>query len=267
MVGVLSNAVERLAVESCGVGEPLVLLHGWALHAGLFRTISPCLARANRVHAVDLPGHGHSAPLPRASMHAIVEMLEGRFATVDRPLSVLGWSFGGAVALAWAHAHPDRIAKLVLVTTTPRFVAGPDWRHASSKATLARFADELRVGYRATLLRFLTLQVQASEAERSTLVALRARLFERGEPDSGALIDTLRMLMEIDLRPIVPTIRQPVLVVTGTRDTLAPAAAGAWLAANLPNGTLHEITNAAHAPFLSHADIFLHRVLPFLADG
>jgi len=259
-------SVSHLHVESVGEGPPLVLLHGWALHAGLFAPIVPALARQHRVHAVDLPGHGHSDPLRSWTLQAVVEALERRFAD-ERALSVLGWSLGGALALAWARRAPSRISRLLLVTTTPKFIAGADWPHAMTDETLARFAHELRVAFKPTLLRFLTLQVQGSEEGRSALSALRQQLFARGEPDPAVLADSLAALRAIDLRDDVGRLGQPALIVTGGRDLLAPPEAGAWLAERLPAGRLHAFPTAAHAPFISHRDAFLDVALPFLRDG
>lgn len=256
----------QIHVESAGDGPPLVLLHGWALHAGLFAPIVPALARQHRVHAVDLPGHGHSDPLRPWTLDAVVDVLERRFAATEA-LAVVGWSLGGAVALAWARRAPARLARLVLVATTPKFIAGPGWPHAMTDATLARFADELRVAFKPTLLRFLTLQVQGSEEGRAVLAALRHGLFSRGAPDTAVLGDALATLRAIDLRADAGDIHQPSLVVTGARDTLAPPQAGAWLAEALPAGRLHSFAGAAHAPFLSHRGAFLDVVLPFLRDG
>jgi pimeloyl-[acyl-carrier protein] methyl ester esterase len=258
--------VTTLNVESVGDGPPLVLLHGWGLHAGLFSPIVPALARQHRVHAVDLPGHGHSEPLRPWTLEAVVDALEHRFSNAG-VLSVLGWSLGGAVALAWAQRAPSRISRLLLVTTTPKFIAATDWPHAMTEQTLARFADELHVALRPTLLRFLTLQVHGSDEGRAVLAALRQQLFSRGTPDPAMLADSLATLREIDLRDDVRRIRQPSLVVTGARDTLAPPQAGAWLAENLPAGRLHPFHGAGHAPFLSHRDAFVAVALPFLRDG
>ncbi|GIK85684.1 MAG: pimeloyl-[acyl-carrier protein] methyl ester esterase [Betaproteobacteria bacterium] len=254
-----------LHVETAGRGRPLVLLHGWALHAGLFAPIVPALARAHRVHAVDLPGHGRSPPPPAWTLPAVVDALESTFADAPSSVDVLGWSLGGLVALAWAHAAPRRVARLVLVGTTPRFTASADWPHAMDPRTLHRFADELRVAYRATLQRFVTLQVQGSEAGRTTLAALREALFDRGTPDPSVLAHALAALADADVRALLPAIAQPALVVSGERDTLVPWQASDWLARRLPRATSLAIAGAAHAPFLSHREAFLAPVLDFLA--
>jgi pimeloyl-[acyl-carrier protein] methyl ester esterase len=256
---------EAIHVESFGVGRPLVLLHGFALHGGLFAPLLPRLAQRHRVHVVDLPGHGHSdAPMPH-SLDAIADAIASAVSH-EAPADVLGWSFGGQIALAWARRRPDLVRRLVLVCTTPSFVQRADWHCAMSAETLRRFGDELRVSYKLTLQRFLTLQVQGTEAGRATLAQLRARLFERGAPSVATLNAMLALLVETDLRDRVPAIATPSVVVSGARDTLAPAAAGAWLADALPDARYCRIEGAAHAPFLSHEAEFDAAVKGFL-DG
>lgn len=49
-----------LHVEVVGAGPPLVLLHGWALHGGVFAPLVARLRDRFALHVVDLPGHGHS---------------------------------------------------------------------------------------------------------------------------------------------------------------------------------------------------------------
>lgn len=253
-----------LHIDSVGHGRPLVLLHGWALNAGLFASLAPALARSHRVHAVDLPGHGHSAPSGQGSIGALVAMLDQAFGDEAAPPDVLGWSLGGLLALAWARAHPRRVRRLVLVGTTPKFVASEDWPHAMAPETLRRFADELRVAPRATLQRFVTLQVQGSEEGRAALATLRKALFARAAPDPSVLTDALHELAAADVRADVPAIRASALVIVGERDTLAPPEASTWLANTLPDARLVVVPGAGHAPFLSHAAAFLAAVEPFL---
>jgi pimeloyl-[acyl-carrier protein] methyl ester esterase len=241
-----------------------VLLHGFALHGGLFAPLVPALARRHRVHIPDLPAHGRSAPQASLTLDGLVAALDAALPAGREPLTILGWSLGGAVALHWAASVPERISRLVLVGATPAFIARDDWPHAMSATALARFGDELRVAYKATLQRFLTLQVQVGERGRATLAALRGQLFARGTPTVQALADYLALLARVDLRDEVRHVRARSLVISGERDTLALPAAAAWLADALVDARLITIDGAAHAPFLSHPDAFLDALCGFL---
>lgn len=248
-----------LHVESVGTGSGLVLLHGWAMHGGWWTPLLPALARRFRVHVVDLPGHGHSATAGPMGVPEIAAALSARFAGESR-LAVLGWSLGAQVAMAWAHAHPAQVGALVLTGATPRFVRGPDWAHGVEPGVLQRFGDELAAAYRLTLQRFLSLQVQGSAVDRAALAAMRTALFARGTPAPAALAAGLEALRTTDLRPIVPALAQPAVVVAGERDALTPAAAGRWLATHLPDARFVLVPGAGHVPFLSHPEAFLDAV-------
>ena len=254
-----------LHVDAAGAGAPLVLLHGFAMHGGLFAPLAAQWAKRRRVHVVDLPGHGRSPALPAFDLDAIAGAVDAALPGEAR-LDVVGWSLGGQVALEWARARPARIARLVLVATTPSFVARAGWPHAMSEATLLRFGEELRDAYRATLLRFLALQVHDSREGRATLAKLRARMFDRGEPSPAVLAAALALLRTADLRPALGSIATPALVVGGERDAIVPVEATRRLAAALPNARHAAIAGAAHAPFLSHPRAFVDAVGAFL-DG
>jgi pimeloyl-[acyl-carrier protein] methyl ester esterase len=255
-----------LHVESSGTGPPLVLLHGWAMHAGLWDTLAQRLAARLRVHAVDLPGHGRSGTVAPYTLDAVVNALDAAIVPAHEPLTVVGWSLGGTVALRWARLAPARVVRLVLVAATPCFVARAGWPQAMDAATLARFGDELAVSYRLTLQRFLSLQLGREAEGRATLAALRRRLFARGDPAPPVLADALALLAQTDLRAEVPEITQPALVIAGDRDTLVPPDAGAWLARTLPHARLAVIAGAGHVPFLSHPAQFDAACAGFL-DG
>ena len=255
-----------LHVESVGSGPPIVLLHGWAMHSGIWGPLVPRLAKRFRVHAVDLPGHGHSVLVAPFTLEGAVAAVSAAFAAEHRPLAVLGWSLGGLVAMRWARNDPVHIGRIALVATSPRFAAGDDWPHATSAETLARFSDELHVAWKLTIQRFLALQMHGSEHSRATLAALRRQVFARGEPSPKALFGALEVIIAADLRAEVAGIAQPALVLSGSRDTLALPAAGRWLADHLPDARFALINGAAHVPFLSHAEAFGEALDGFL-DG
>jgi len=268
-------------VDSYGSGAPLLLIHGWGMHGGMWGGVAEQLAEHFRVLVVDLPGHGYSAVssewrvvsgkqiphLPLTTYHSpldnIVDQLSAQF---GEPLAVCGWSLGGQIALRWALRHPQQISRLALVASTPCFVRRPGWGCGMAAETLAEFAAALQQDYALTLRRFLALQVRGSERERELLAALRGALSSRGEPDLGALQAGLDILRDCDLRDALPDIVQPALVVGGERDTLTPPQAAHYLAAQLPDARLAMIEGAAHAPFLSHPEEFVEHVVSFMRE-
>lgn len=260
------TVVKQVHVETTGSGgSPLVLVHGFAMHGGLFAPLLPALSRRHRVHVVDIPGHGLSPPLTDFTLPRLAAAIDDAIDD-DPPVTVIGWSLGGQVALQWALQHPERVQRLVLVATTPSFVRRDDWPHAIASSTLVRFGDELRIAYRLTLQRFLALQVHGSDEGRATLAKLRQRLFERGEPSSATLAAALALLDRVDLRTSLARIGTRALVLGGDRDALVPLRATTELARLLRNAVHVAIDGAAHAPFLSHPAAFSAAVLPFVDD-
>ena len=252
-----------LHVKTIGSGEPLVMLHGWGMHGGIWNGTVASLAENFEVHSVDLPGHGASTLCDSFSLDSVVDLLDARF---EQPVCVMGWSLGGIVAQHWAAREPEKINRMVLVSTTPSFAQHDDWVSGMPQEMLEQFAAELEKNFAATLRRFLALQVRGSEGERELLSTLREKLFSRGEPHMDALRGGLDILRYADLRSTLLTIKQPALVIAGQRDRLTPPEASYYLAESMPNARMTEIASAAHAPFLSHPDMFIDHVKSFLYE-
>ncbi len=254
-----------LHVESQGSGAPLVMLHGWGMHGGIWGNVVPQLAQRFRVHCVDLPGHGYSKEEGGGgyTLGSIVEALSQYY---TEPVAVCGWSLGGQVAMRWAQLFPAQVEKLVLAASTPCFVQRADWQCALDTDTLQQFVSALTQHYQSTLKRFLVLQLRGSEAERELLADLRSRMFSRGEPDMAALHGGLQILRDTDLRAVLPQLMQATLVIAGERDMLTPPAASEYLARQLPDARLVSIKGAAHVPFLSHPEIFVEQITGFLHE-
>jgi pimeloyl-[acyl-carrier protein] methyl ester esterase len=250
-------------VEIRGRGPDLVLLHGWALHGGMWGTWLDSLAEVARLHVVDLPGHGHSGWSARQG--DLAGLAQAVFPRVPRGAALLGWSLGGMVALELARRHPRHLRALVLVATTPKFLAGPDWEHGMAPEVIEVLSRGLAGDYRRTVQNFLALQTRGDERADETLRMLRARLATHGEPDRRALAAGLGILRETDLRDALPRIAQPALVIAGEHDRLTPPEAGRALATGLPAARFRLIERCGHAPFLSHPAEALAEVTGFLA--
>ena len=250
-----------LHVEVLGRGEDLVLLHGWAMHGGIWHGVAEQLAEHFCVHLVDLPGHGYSGVVEPYGLDAIAARVAAEF---PHPVHVLGWSLGGAVAMRWALDYPLALRKLVLVASSPCFQQRDDWPVAMQRDVLARFARELKTNYEVTLRRFIALQALGGAANREVLRSLQDKLFERGKPAEQVLGSGLELLRDVDMRHELQHLDLPTLLIYGERDALTPSAAGRWLADTLPDNQLLLLKDASHAPFISHADLFVQQVLAFL---
>ncbi len=281
--------MSRLYTEVCGSGPALVLLHGWGLNVRVWDGLTAALSNRFRIIAVDLPGHGRSPWLPeRSSLEEQAEQVRETLAAITDEYSLLGWSLGGQIALQLVAAQRDTTAsdecrsrdalyaarvgaidRLVLIATTPRLVAGPDWPHGAPPERLAAQAADLAKDYRRTVSDFLDLQVRGSAGGAESLAQLRSALFAHGSPESAseaaprrlhdpqppfvaALARGLELLRDTDLRPLLPDVTLPTLVIAGQYDRVTLPAASRVLAESLPSARYVEVRRAAHAPFLSH---------------
>ena len=233
-----------------------IFLHGWGLSSAVWSDTVQHLPGATP----DLPGYGAS---PTVSPYTAESLADALAANIAAPVELIGWSLGGMVALALAARHPGKVARLVLVGSTPAFAARGDWPHGMEMGVLNDFARSLALDYRATLARFLSLQARGGDAARVVIGLLRERLREQSEPAPAVLAAGLELLRATDLRDQLPRIACPTLVVHGAHDTLCAPAAGAWLAGHLANGVLASHDHAAHAPFLSHPDWFVATLREF----
>lgn len=249
-------------IEQQGQGSEVVLVHGWGLHGGIWGDLPARLAEHHRVSVVDLPGHGRSRGVPTPKdLQGLAEVVAQ---CLPAPATWVGWSLGGLVAMSVALQSPSQVARLVLVSSTPRFVQAPDWPAAMHPEVLTQFAQELSQDYRATLQRFLSLQVGMDAAGRALLKTLRHEMFRHGEPDAAALIGGLTILRDTDLRPQLPQITCPTLILHGEHDRLASVPASEYLQAHLRDARRVCIDHAGHAPFLSHPDQFHTLLQDFL---
>jgi pimeloyl-ACP methyl ester carboxylesterase len=126
------------AYSDAGTGVPVLLLHGWALGQHTYRgVIQRIAAHGARVIAPSLPGFGRTAPLPDSEFSIggyarwVADLLEAL--EIDEPVVVVGHSFGGGVAIRFAHDAPTGVRSLVLVNS----IGGSSWRSGETLRSIA----------------------------------------------------------------------------------------------------------------------------------
>lgn len=131
------------AYVAAGTGEPLVLVHGVGLRLEAWAAQIDALSAAYRVIALDMPGHGESAPLPEtARLPEFVAWLARVLDDLglDR-VNLAGHSMGALIAGGMAAEHPDRLDRVALVCGVHR-------RTPEAAAAVAARAEALRRGDR-----------------------------------------------------------------------------------------------------------------------
>ena len=249
-------------IDTLGSGDTrIVLLHGWAMHGGVFAPLVDALKQRCTLHVVDLPGHGRShastvSLQPAACVRAIAERVP--------PAIWLGWSLGGLYALQAALDLPEQVQGLAMVCASPCFVRRPDWPYAASAEILQDFGRDLATDYDGTLERFLALEALGSDCAQADLRRLRVHTFDEHPPAVRALGEGLDVLEHSDLRARVHELTQASAWIAGSRDRLIPWRAMQWSAAQC-GGAFTNIAGGGHAPFIGHVDAVLAALEPLLA--
>jgi len=233
------------------MNRPIVFLHGWAQSQQIW-----CKQREMFPDALflNLPGHGGAED---ASADQWVDIIAAQLP--KEPCLLVGWSLGGMLAMQLSAAFPERIAALVLVSTTPRFKASHEWPHGSSNELFEGFSIAVSSGSPKALNRFFALMLHGEEINRSDYNAIAKAAVDREQSVSpSGLEEGLKLLEELDLRSLVTEIRQPTLLMHGDNDAVVPVEAGRWLAEQTQNPSNRQqfFDNCGHAPLLTRSEEF-----------
>ena len=257
-----------LYYERMGSGPDVLLLHGWASSCQMWTALSDALSDRARGWAVDLPGFGHSRlpahirPDIDAHMHWVVEFCHQHSI---RPLVVIGHSMGGMLALKLAHAHPELVQRLILVcpVVTGRFVLNAN----------EVFASQLWLMISAKTRKFWSLIQSDSLAPvfSAPLYVDRklhpryVRDFQRTQWD--AAMAALESIAQGTMQPHLALVKQPTLIVVGSRDFTVPPDEGRLAAQTMPHARLVELEGVHHQPLDEAPDRFIPLVRDFVTSA
>jgi len=241
----------RLRGHRCGdpSGPTVLLVHGYIESVGFWAPVVRRLAAAGMdVVVVDQRGHGDSergeAPFDvdtlAGDVRAWVEQLDLRDAVLA------GHSMGGVSAMAFAGLHPDLAAEhlrsLVLVATLafPEPLFGlPDVQVDPTR--VVRLLE--RVVANETLGLLFLARVFGTYPTRTAIEATRSSLLAT---DLRTRVDAMRMLRSFDLRPVLPAVLLPTVVVAGSHDQLTPLAGNEAIADLIPGASLEVLPGMGH---------------------
>jgi 2-hydroxy-6-oxonona-2,4-dienedioate hydrolase len=265
VAGVRINFVEM------GQGPPLLFLHGlggswkdWAENLESFRP-------SYQVIALDFPGFGDSEkPGVDYSIDWLTEMVE-KFLQ-DRGLnqvSLVGHSMGALVALNLA-ARPDSPVKILVVTDVvgigdkaeflsyalTKRIMGPESRWESIEGVL-------KGEFKSMIESFLAREKPKTSKEFFQSVP-RVPFTERPLLPMTPAVQMSASIIDFDMGPKLPQIRQPTLILWGARDPIAPPQDASYLQSKIPQATLKILEDCGHSPMQEQPRRFNQEVKKFL---
>jgi aminoacrylate hydrolase len=259
--GVCDTGRYRCPYYVCGDGPPLVFIPGLSDDALSFVMPIALLSRDFRCVAYDLPsGRGDGARLGRYR-HA--DFVADLFALLDHVAAkrsyAFGSSFGSTIALAALHRAPERLPRAIL---QGGFACRP---LAAAELLLARLArccpgTMRRLPFRTALLRHNHFAPFAARGPEVWEFFLK----RWGSPPLAAAARRALLLHQLDLRPLLPAIHQPVLLVTGDCDPLVNRRCEEELLHGLPQVRRVELERCGHVPYFTHPELLAEVVRRFL---
>ena len=248
-----------LTAVRVGAGPDLVILHSLLADRHAFDPVLPALAAKFRVTLINLPGFHGSQPTVLALMDAYVATVEDGFNEfgIDKDAVLIGNGFGGSVALAFAIAHPERIAKLVLSDAAACFP--PEGRQA-----FAVMAQKVAVGGLGAVAEIAAKRVHSPAYldAHPEAVDVRKKVLLDIHPD--AFQAACRILQETDLTPLLHHLRVPTLVVCGEMDQATPPALNKQIVDHVAGARYIELPGCGHCPPLEQPEKFLATIGEFI---
>ena len=243
-----------------GTGPNLLLIHAaWGDAEMSWSTVWTDLAQTFTVIAPDLPGFGRSSPLPRSSVHGMVDLLKHLLdeLNVDHAI-VVGNSFGATVALEFANAFPKTCDRLILVNGgyTPNIPAV-----FRQFFTLPPFRQIL--GWMMRSMTFSRRALKHAFVHPKKIPHGFLEKVRKNAPAYSAIVrDSWLALSNPPARPSAPT-----LLLWGAADSMAPVRHALFIHKRMPGSTLSLVERAGHMPQLEQGEEFTEALRHFTATS
>jgi pimeloyl-ACP methyl ester carboxylesterase len=262
--GVCDTGRYRMPYFVWGEGPPLVFIHGAGDSCQSFVQPIARLSASFRCIAYDLPGtRGDGARLRRLTHDDLVKDLWALLDHVGAQRSyALGMSFGSTVLLKAMRERPERLPRAVL---QGGFAFRPLRRAEHVLAWIGRFLP-------GTTAR-LPLREKSLHEVNKNFFALRTPDVWRNFLDNtsrthiASFARHALQLNSLDLRPLLPEVRQPVLLVCGDRDRVVPRVCEEMLLGGLPNAGRVVLENCGHFANYTHPEVLAEVVRQFLTPA
>jgi class 3 adenylate cyclase len=219
----------HIAYRTLGTGPiDLVIVSQWFSNVEMERDVPPLarfddrLASFGRVILFDKRGVGLSDPVPTTAFPPIEEWMDDLRAVMDalgsERAAVIASMAGGFMASVFAATYPDRTTALVFVDAFPRITRTTDYPWGVGPEGLASQIRAIETGWGQGTM----LELFAPEISDDVTVRASWGRYERNSVSPGTALAMVRMMAEIDIRPVLSSIRVPTLAIARERGAIPP---------------------------------------------
>jgi pimeloyl-ACP methyl ester carboxylesterase len=266
----------RVVYRVAGSGPPIVLVHGMLNSSSHWQAVARGLASDYTVIAPDLIGHGDSAaPRGDYSLGAHAASIRDLLAAIGvERASVVGHSLGGGVAMQFFYQFPQRVERLVLISSGG---LGHEVSPMLRTAALPGMSALLSMTIHPRLLGGMWAAGHRLRERGASLgvylqaIARALRPLENAEARS-AFLHTLRSVIDVHGQRVSATDRlyllesMPTLIVWGERDNTIPIEHGRLTHEAIPGSSFRTLPGVAHFPHLEDAERLTELLRAFMRE-
>ncbi|MBU2706421.1 alpha/beta fold hydrolase [Zooshikella marina] len=239
--------------------SPVVLLGGWGMPQRVLNPLAEVLTDVGysvSCHSLSGLESDFAGAWDWSTLQShLVDLLP------EQPCTLIGWSFGGALASGLAAKYPDRVSHLITLASNPCFVARADWPGMDPEV-FGMFLEGIEEDFSATFQRFLRLNCLGSDQLRALLRGLTAQA--KGKPDKHEIyIRSLRLLGDSDARSFLQEIACSALHIFAKRDALVPSRVSSHVQDRFPHHQV-EALDGCHLIFWDQPDYVASLIHAFL---
>lgn len=238
-----------------GQGHNIVLLHGWSCDSRHMQPLVDHLAQHYTVYNFDLPGMGQSDW--QDSITTVDDMTDLLLPLLPEKAIYIGWSFGGLAATSIANRFPEKVERLIGITTTPKFIEDDNWPSVPKPGFSAAFEEMKNVGYGDFFKGMYDVEF-ASLAEKPESYYKLINMLKEVENtiNLDILLKGVNICDETDYRPHFQNLTCPIDLILGYDDGSVPHQSYEAIKNLNANAQLHIIEQAQHLPFWTHPKQF-----------
>ena len=229
--------------------HPVVLISGWAIPSSCLKFLETALQEHTTTTTVPLPGID-GVDINPITLQALTDYLHKKIPTL--PAVLIGWSFGGTLAIHYATQYPQKVAGIITLATNPSFLQNTNNPYGIRPSEFENFCNLFYLQPRKVLKTFAMTCSNKNHDEM--------KLLQESWRHSSLVPNTLQALQKLlgyaDVMPQLSQIRCPIAHCFGTADQLVPVETHKTIIEKLPHHLI-TIVPGSHMFFINKPQIVI----------